>query len=249
MNKLTLLLALLITCQAVFADKRYDDFYIVEMIVFTNELRMYREEEYWPDQLELTVKPPLLFLEAIEPATVYPELYGKAATISSTQLPLLTQNKAELSDAANKIRTAGRHRLLSHQLWLQKLDDKSNALPMAVQAGREVNGFYEVSGTITLHKGRYLHIESNLWRSIFTNKVEEALAIQLPFISSQLNNFNEPLLSTDESESNLAEEAVQPLVSIVSTMQQRRRMRSKEVHFLDHPLFGIIIQLRPYQGE
>ena len=32
-------------------------------------------------------------------------------------------------------------------------------------------------------------------------------------------------------------------------MQQKRRMRSREVHYLDHPLLGVVIQLIPVQEE
>jgi hypothetical protein len=32
----------------------------------------------------------------------------------------------------------------------------------------------------------------------------------------------------------------------VYRLQQSRRMRSNEVHYLDHPLFGIIVQVTPY---
>ena len=30
-------------------------------------------------------------------------------------------------------------------------------------------------------------------------------------------------------------------------MQQSRRLRSKEVHYIDHPLFGLIVLITPYE--
>jgi hypothetical protein len=32
-------------------------------------------------------------------------------------------------------------------------------------------------------------------------------------------------------------------------MQQKRKMRSKEVHYLDHPLLGVVIKLMPLDEE
>ena len=30
-------------------------------------------------------------------------------------------------------------------------------------------------------------------------------------------------------------------------LTQTRRMRSGELHYLDHPLFGLLVQVRPYE--
>lgn len=254
MKKLIQFVLMLFLAQSLFADNALDDFYIVEMIVFSNELRMYREEENWPNDEQLSIETPLLFLDSLAAADIYPELNGKK-TYSAEEdyrLPLLDISQAQLQDAANKIKNAGRHRLLSHQVWLQKLTDKENALPIAVQAGRQVDGFYEVSGSITLYKSRYLHLESNLWRSLFTNNPDEAANITLPFIDPSLNALaaeqeDKDHVSDQQAESHELElPEQQPLVKIVSSLQHKRRMRSKEVHFLDHPLFGVIIQLTPY---
>jgi hypothetical protein len=32
-------------------------------------------------------------------------------------------------------------------------------------------------------------------------------------------------------------------------MQQSRRMRSEEVHYLDHPLLGVVVKLTPLEPE
>ena len=38
----------------------------------------------------------------------------------------------------------------------------------------------------------------------------------------------------------------EPQVSQVIPMQQSRRMRSKELHYIDHPKFGILIYFTPF---
>ena len=32
-------------------------------------------------------------------------------------------------------------------------------------------------------------------------------------------------------------------------MQQKRRMRSQEVHYIDHPMLGVIVKLMPLNAE
>lgn len=243
------------------ANNQWQDYYIVEMIVFSNELRMYREEENWPNNEELTIASPMSFLEHIAISDVYPELYGSKNTTNKHRyvLPLLDQSRAQLTDAANKIKAAGRHRLLSHQVWLQKLDTKEKAQAIAVLAGQENLGFYEVSGSITLHKSRYLHIESNLWRVLFTNDPDEAINVTLPYISADTqrlsseessiagSDFDRTLSLENDEEISFDTGRLQPKIKVVSALRHNRRMRSNEIHFLDHPLFGVIIQLTPYQ--
>lgn len=248
-----LLILIAISHSALTQAKNTDDFYVVEMIVFTNELRMYFQEENWPNQEQLNVQPPLLFLQEQPANYVYPELQGGKQQETAYILPLLDSRYIELGDAAQKIRTAGRHRLLSHQAWLQKFASPNKALPIAIQAGRSIHGYDEISGTITLSKNRYLHLESNLWRSVFTNDKDEAADVRLPKISAELNyqSDDENTEEYDDFQQLLEQETdeQQPWVKIVSSMKQKRRIRSQEIHFLDHPLFGIIIQIRPYTGN
>lgn len=245
-----LLLALSATC---YAQSNNDNYYIVELIIFSNELRMYKEEESWPTPTTLTVADDLLFLKPLPIDAVYPELFiqksAKKSANASPYLPLLANDDKAFNFAAERIRLAGRHRLLSHQTWLQKMDDESNAKEIAILAGKERNGYYEVSGSVRLHLGRYLHINTNLWRVIFADENTAAFAednqqsvdIELPFIAEK------PTANGIQDVSWHSEKPQQPAIDIIAPMQQKRRMRSREVHYIDHPLFGLIIELRPYQ--
>src|SRR5690554_3685298 len=170
-----------------YAQNDRANFYTVELIVFSNDLRMYREEENWPIPERLEIADQLLFLKSLPITEVYPELFQKRANnTTSNYLPLLGNEDKELNFAAERIRLAGRHRLLLHQSWLQKIESEENAQDIAILAGEERDGFYEISGSIRLHLGRYLHINTNLWRVLFAEDTEEAIDIQLPLISEKL---------------------------------------------------------------
>ena len=38
-------------------------------------------------------------------------------------------------------------------------------------------------------------------------------------------------------------------VAAAAPLQQYRRMRSEEIHYIDHPLVGVIIRLTPWQSK
>ena len=68
-------------------------------------------------------------------------------------------------------------------------------------------GLYEVEGTISMTRGRYLHLDVQLWMN------EQGSLI------GQQNSFIE--------------------------LRESRRMRSREVHYLDHPAFGMLVNVVP----
>ena len=67
--------------------------------------------------------------------------------------------------------------------------------------------------------------------------------------------YDEAVPVLNEAETDTAEVAgasqtampVEPAIERIVVMQQKRRMRSQERHYIDHPLFGLIIELRPHQ--
>ncbi len=76
-------------------------------------------------------------------------------------------------------------------------------------------------GTIKLHLGRYLHLEADL---LYRSQIE-------PMVSDTF------LMNLSEAE--------QP--QTLFRMHQTRRMRSGELHYFDHPMFGLLVQITPYE--
>ena len=68
-------------------------------------------------------------------------------------------------------------------------------------------GLYEVEGTISMTRGRYLHIDVQLWMNEHGSLIDKR------------NSFIE--------------------------LRESRRMRSREVHYLDHPAFGMLVNVVP----
>jgi hypothetical protein len=110
-----------------------------------------------------------------------------------------------LSNTSQRIRSAGGMRVIYHKVWSQPVINGRSSQPVTIQAGRIMeDGQYELSGTVTMDRGKYLHFKPDLQFRRSTGSGVIAAKISDP-----------------------------------------RRMKSLEAHYLDNPLFGIIVYARP----
>jgi hypothetical protein len=100
----------------------------------------------------------------------------------------------------------------------------------------------EVTGELYLYRSRYLHLVSNLniqhWQSLNNNSAIDKSINVLPNHSNNNDNIipsnsSSPLTAIDEI----------PLRA--ASVKQSRRMRSNELHYIDHPLLGILVRVTP----
>jgi len=106
------------------------------------------------------------------------------------------------------------------------------ALEEQLQAQRDAishRGLYELEGKITVSLSRYLHAYVDLV-------------------------FRSPRLTIDEESTNaaqaeyLAARAADTHILNNHLLKEHRRMRSKNLHFLDNPEFGMLILITPYEA-
>ncbi|WP_444943995.1 CsiV family protein [Microbulbifer sp. ZKSA006] len=188
-----------------------------------------------------------------------------AANLLLRPVPTLLNNKAAaISRAGDKI--------LFHRAWRQVLKTKRNSPAILIDGGSQFSGHSQLEGFITLSVARYLHISTNLWLNDFytqpgeqsillpqrpQNKVERPLQISTDNYSAggdtypQNNGFdieaNQGSIHSREpltlSEPEFIKEA--PLyVAHAARLQHERRLRSGQLHYIDHPAFGILIEVR-----
>jgi hypothetical protein len=100
----------------------------------------------------------------------------------------------------------------------------------------------EITGELYLYRSRYLHLVSNLniqhWQSLNNNSAINKSIHSLPSHSNNNGNIipsngSSPLTTIDEI----------PLRA--ASVKKSRRMRSNELHYIDHPLLGILVRVTP----
>ena len=137
-----------------------------------------------------------------------------------------------LAGAARSIRRSKDYRMLLHDSWTQPIDAQSTAI--LLQGGDQFGDQFELEGTLSVRRTRFLHVETDLWLTRF----EATGSLADPFQDHPIAKIYPALiLAAARGQSH------EP--SYRYHLAQQRRLRSNEVHYLDHPQFGVIIEIRP----
>ncbi len=154
----------------------------------------------------------------------------------------LEANDQNMSDLARSLRRSSRYDVLMHQAWLQPLSVKPT--PILIQAGDHFDDHFEVDGTLSFSRTRFLHLQADLWFTQFESTQTEAQFMRvLPNETLPLTASNYPELIT------LAQnrDAYVPIQTL--SLRHARRMRSSVLHFIDHPYFGILVRIDEFSHD
>lgn len=182
----------------------------------------------------------------------------QAADLDREPYYLLPKELHALNDQTQEFKWSRQHRVLFHQAWRQPIVDKTDATSIIINAGDTYGAHSELEGTISISVSRYLHLKTNLWFSEFAHNYgqDKGLWPELPTRPSQqeysLTQIEESIESpwdrvqplNDEYDKILDRPFVPEKITLI---KQKRRMRSKEVHYIDHPKVGIVILVEPYE--
>ena len=209
-------------------EQRYYD---IEIVLFQHSaaLKKLPELKDAPQQIELPEQ--------------YIQLGAPITTENTDYLPdyyfrLLPDTEYKLNDAAEKISASNNYRIIKHFAWRQPGLSRNIAIPIMIQDniepelsnehtvdGQPLPPLYtqaKIEGLIKVSLSRYLHIDSEL-------RFEATGISPLP-------------LSPEETAITEAPSTIKPRpTTVVYYEKQKRRMRSKELHYIDHPVFGMLV--------
>lgn len=162
----------------------------------------------------------------------YPEnLTSLKSEGGASEFTLLSANERLLNSQAATLARSGTYTLLYHQAWRQMIyGRKTNII---INGGKSVGGHQELEGSISLSVGQYLKIQTNLWLTQFAP------------VGTNISETWPELPSLPFSDS--AQSSQDYLIKRIVKVNQERTMRSTEIHYIDHPLLGIIIKIIPYE--
>ena len=216
------------------------DWFKIEVIVFANNDTQGISAEYW------------------EPINQIPEKNSRVLKpVDSTNIQSyqrLPGNYLNLHQERKLLNGSGKYRVLMHRSWMQPVAKTQNPRPIRIRAGEVLdNGMYELEGYIGVGRGRYLHFRPDLYFSKRLSSSEESLLKQPATTKNKASNATETLANIDSltpstSSSAAAASFTLDLPEILTVnLNQARRMRSKEVHYIDHPLFGVVVEMTPIE--
>jgi len=147
-----------------------------------------------------------------------------------------------LVNQATALAESGRYKILQHVAWLQPGLTKEEAIAVRIHAGKDYSDEFkdqssaqtgpsepnvnnqplnELDGTVKVVLGRYLHVYTDL-------------VYRRPYSLGATSTSN----SLDRN-----------LVLADFAIKTHRKMRGKELHYLDHPLLGVLVEIRPVELE
>jgi len=245
----------------------------VELILFAQKNGDPLNAEQWPDIEGLTLPDTLLELHFPQEASV---IAGDISADSRSGLPdnttrlppayqLLGEDAYQLKDAAKKIWRSSRYTTLLHIAWQQPTYNRQQAQPIFFMEGMDAPLSVETDGeitpknaslakadsktgppnprfvgTVTLSVERYLHLAADL---LYRQPVTQHLAIPVSDLDLWYDRpyptLNEPQGPAYRLESWQAVRGFR--------LRESRRMRSKEIHYLDHPFMGLVVVITPVE--
>ena len=189
------------------------------------------------------------------------------STLVPTPFIALPGAALEFRGKAAYMQRTGKYRTLFHQSWVQPVTDQASALPIILDRSGDTGQWPRLQGSIKLYLSRYLHLETNLWLNTAGDYlpgvwrmpppplgppsliIEELPEPELEALSGDWPNAAEQASTLPEGADGLPlpEEDLGPVYPYrhAVLLQQERRMRSTEVHYIDHPMLGVVAKLTP----
>lgn len=251
MKRLIPLLLLFVSLPSL-AQRQFD----IEVIIFKRAVDAEKVNESWPNTQ------PQISLERVGS-------FQDTQYRAKKGVQMLPYSEYKLTPQKDKLRKHAGFEVLMHTAWRQGDQGKSSAPVFRIQAGKDLSkqfnadgsekgvvtavntdGFqeetidkplYELDGKLQIYVQHYLYAETTL--DLKAPSVREVT------LQEQQIELDSPVSGAESNVQvgNLTE--ISPTVEVQEflksyRMDQKRRMRSTETHYLDHPLLGMVIQVR-----
>ena len=219
--------------------------YQIEMLVYrnkdheTNEQFPVLNNLHYPDQVDRFPSE-----EDTDPDYI-PQDFGEYLLLEDT-----TEGGLE---AIAKLKDNKSYAVIFHKRWQQYVPPQTEERYLLIEGGDAYGAYHELQGVLGLYLGRYLHAQLELWLSDFTRfgksvqalpplppRTEEKDEIQL--FATEIGAFRRKARNISD-DLNAGQKSGQrlPVAKRVIRLKEIRRMRSKQLHYFDHPVMGVLL--------
>lgn len=175
---------------------------------------------------------------------------------------ILPNTALSLSTAAYKLNNKAKHRVLYHVAWRQPVSAPELAKGVHIHSNMNNDALYiaklatqraetpsesqparlPLDGSVRVSVSRFLHLDVDL---TFTR--EEALT---PEEIQQIGDSNAVIEIRETPQTTQNSAAAIPTHTLRTyRLVEERRMKSKETHYFDHPAFGVVATITPYNPD
>lgn len=211
-------------------------------LIFFEPVHSAATGEVWPIPKEAAV--------ADRPVTELspPQKAGAQAGQAAAAFQLLDPSNFAMSELSRKLLSSRKYRVLSHIAWRQPAVELANStavhvhdelmreearipagqkplvlndLPDPIERPEAAQKIKRFDGTVTVSLSRFLHLKTDI--TYYNPEV---------YLGEQIARQNVDAPNIEYFK-----------------LEDSRRMRSKEIHYIDHPYFGIIALITPYEPK
>lgn len=200
----------------------------------------------------------------LAPAVASAEPTPAAVDPATTPYLRLPATDRQLAGIAATLRRKG-YDVLFHESWRMPVGSAGQTPAIIIHGGRAVAEHNELEGSLQLRKTRVLNLQANLWLSSFTNP-GEATSGEWPELPPRPDHqridikldtrwdMDKTRASDAWHDLSFIEQEFEPLAEVptyavnrIVTLREERRLNPGELHYLDNPVMGLVVQLTPYQ--
>lgn len=244
-----------------------DDWFEVEMVVYkhynpdiSESVVVHRNLKY-PDRLTRFYEPKPQEEDPTSAAS--PPATEEPSEAAPHPYQRLDKARGPMREQVEKMKASNRFAILFHERWIQPAAAQDKADYLIIHGGRRHGDYAELQGAVQLSLSRFLHLDADLWLTGYTagKRPSEQPLPPLPprpeeeARIEQLFNTNIEIFRRKAASvlANIAEEETQRPGSRNFTalqthrLKEKRRMRSGELHYLDHPKFAVLVKVVPYK--
>ncbi len=250
----------LLFCSLLSAAGHAAPWYRVEMMLIAYENETAIDEERWADALAS----PLLTTEDFsypdyqwwQAPAMYRQLYtslwagyGFSAPPQSELPPPFTPlDDLALAGQAERINKRSDMKVVWHQAWIEPIQEAGAEIRHPVSISLQDKLDIQITGTFWLQRSRYLHLNTDLLVQHYVLTETGILQQSLMLPESVIRpDYRTDLLAQSAMDSSSSEPF--PLPVRAAEIRQTRRMRSGELHYIDHPMLGIVIKIIPLENQ
>ncbi len=202
-----------------FIDAR--NWYQIDVIVFSQTADINHVSETWSTSTPLptiTSAWQLTYSDADESIAAY---------------DILPDNRFGLTNTLTKLTKRSNYRMIWHGAWVQPITKKRSTRPIYIAGGEQYPQIASEQTSLTYQPSA--EFAGLLTLKQTQNYISVAANLRLTELTKQLPRSIQMLLTTS------SDELYQQF-----SLQQTQRIRANEIHYFDHPLFGMLIKITPY---
>jgi hypothetical protein len=150
----------------------------------------------------------------------------------SNAFKMLPASRYKLGGVNKNLKLSSDYRPVHHVAWQQQELKKSRAKKVHIK-----NPEAKINGTVNLRGGHLLHLDVDM--SYFVDLYTEAV--------TSFTEENISIADEDVEEIEVDEEII--MSGTYAQMKETRRIKLNELHYFDHPLFGVIMRVTRLEVE